>query len=318
MRSTSPASTAGGSTKTGGSTTAGGTTSAGGTTKTGGTTTAGGSTKTGGTTTTTGGTTTNTGGAGGGTTVDPTTVVPDLVGYMWIGTCSNGSPSGLDCPLLPDNSTICPNATSTDYSTQGLFRSVPFTVGGTAGTQYTINFEARGVLGTRCYTGGTPQVAALSSNPEVNNDGWYVGGQPVAPSKWNTYEIHVSPAVPGSGAANPLVTGEDVYFMNAFPYPPITYGLDTYCEAHETFPMKYTASFKVTGGGTITLTLHDSNCLAQQNCGGPDRQTTCASPRTIDLTGMSPQPANFTQPYRQSNTFYPQWVLFGNFTATSP
>jgi hypothetical protein len=239
---------------------------------------------------------------------------------MWIGTCSNGSLSGLDCPLLPLTGTAaCPNPNATDYTTQGLFRTTTFNIKGTAGTQYTVNFEARGILGTRCYSGGKPQVATLSANPEVNNDGWYVGGQPVAPSKWNTYEIHVSPAVPGSGAANPIKAGEDVYFLNAFPYPPITYGLDTYCEAHETFPMKYTASFKVMGGGTISLVLHDSNCLGQMNCGGPNRQTTCANSRTMDLTGMSPPaPAGFTVPYKQANGFLPQWVYLGNFTATSP
>jgi hypothetical protein len=212
---------------------------------------------------------------------------------------------------------ICPDPNSPDFNTRGLFRTVPLSVFGTSGTQYTVNFEARGVLGGECYTGGTLRTPTLSPDPETNNDGWYMGGEPV-PSKWNTFEIHVSPAVTGSGAANPLVTGEDVYFMNAFPYPPISYGMDTYCEAHETFPMKYTASFPVTGGGTISLVFHDSNCMGQQNCGGPDRQTTCANPRTMDLTGMSPLPSGFTQPYKQSNGFYPQWVLFGNVTVTSP
>jgi hypothetical protein len=306
-------------TRSGGATVAaGGATSSGGATKSGGAVTSGGTISSGGATTTAAGGASSSGGTTGGP-IDPTTVVPDLVGYMWTGTCSNGSLTGLDCPLLPLTGTAaCPNPNSTDYTTQGLFRTTTFNVKGTTGAQYTVNFEARGILGTRCYTGGKPQVATLSSNPETNNNGWYVGGQPVAPSKWNTYEIHVSPAVPGSGAANPIKAGEDVYFMNAFPYPPVTYGLDTYCEAHETFPMKYTASFKVTGGGTISLVLHDSNCLGQMNCGGPDRQSTCANPRTMDLTGMSPPPASFTQPYKQSNGFYPQWVYFGNLTATSP
>jgi hypothetical protein len=157
---------------------------------------------------------------------------------------------------------------------------------------------------------------ALGANPETNNDGWYMGGQPVS-SKWNTYEIHVKPAV-GTTNLNPLDKTENIYFLNAFPYPPVTYGQDTYCEAHETFPFKYTASFPVTGGGTITLTLHDSNCLAQMNCGGPDRQTSCANPRTMDLTGMPPAPTGFTQPYKQSNGDYPQWVQFDVKTVTSP
>jgi hypothetical protein len=103
------------------------------------------------------------------------------------------------------------------------------------------------------------------------------------------------------------------------PYPAIAYGLDTYCEAHETFPFKYTASFPVMGGGTISLIIHDSNCLGQMNCGAPNRQPTCASPRTMDLTGMAPAPVGFTQPYVQTaNGFHPQWALFDVKTVTSP
>jgi len=90
--------------------------------------------------------------------------------------------------------TACPNATSTDFTKQGTFRSVTHNVTGTAGKQYTLNFEVRGILGTKCYSGGTMRTTTLSANPETNNDGWYMGGQPV-PSKWNTYEIHVKPAV---------------------------------------------------------------------------------------------------------------------------
>jgi len=304
----------GGSTKTGGTTGAAGTTAAGGSTKTGGTTAAGGSTSAGGSSSAGG--TPSSGGAGGGASLPPETIVPTLDGYMWIGTCSDGPQTGLDCPLLPLTGGACPNATSTDFNTQGVFRSVPHTVGGTSGTQYTINFEVRGILGTKCYTGGKARTPGLSASPEVSNDGWYEGGSPV-PSKWNTYEIHVKPAV-GTTNLNPRDQTENIYYLNAFPYPPITIGKDTWCEMHETFPMKYTASFPVMGGGTITLTLHDSNCLGQMNCGGPDLQTSCANPRTMDLTGMSPQPASFTQPYKQSNGFYPQWVLFDVKTVTSP
>jgi hypothetical protein len=92
--------------------------------------------------------------------------------------------------------------------------------------------------------------------------------------------------------------------------------------------MKYTASFPVMGGGTITLVLHDSNCLGQMNCGAPDSQPTCASPRTVDLTGMtlptsaqatSAGLASLTQPYAQTlNTYHPQWLLFDVRTVSSP
>jgi hypothetical protein len=203
------------------------------------------------------------------------------------------------------SATTCPNANATDWNQRGAIRNVTHTVGGTSGTKYTINFEVRGVLGTKCYQGGTPASTTLISDVEgsTGNNGWYVGGTPIE-SLWNTYEIHVSPAV--TGAAN-------VYYLNAFP------NNSGYCEKHETFVMKYTASFPVLGGGTITLTIHDSNCLGQQNCGAPDSQPTCASPRSVDLTGMSPAPpSTFSQPYVQSNGFHPQWVFFDVKTVTSP
>jgi hypothetical protein len=241
-------------------------------------------------------------GAGGAIAVD--SVVPTLNGYLWIGLCANGAASALDCPLNDDISGgTCPMPNAADYNMRGAFRNFTHNVGGTAGTKYTITFEVRGVAGTRCYTCGTPAVPALSPDPEVNNNGWYVGGTPTTDSHWNSYEIHVNPPVPG--AAN-------VYYMNAFPNGP-------FCEKHETFPFKYTASFPVMGGGTLKMTIHDSNCLAQQNCGAPNNQPTCKSPRTIDLTGMSPQPpAPFAQPYVQTNAFHPQWLFFNVKSVTSP
>ena len=317
--STSPGctTTAGGTTKTGGTTTAGGTTSVGGTTKTGGTTTAGGTTSAGGTTTAGGSTS-----AGGGMSINPASVVPTLDGYLWVATCSDGSPVNTDCP---DNNAAgqCPNSTATDFNQRGLFVTATIPVKGTAGTQYTINFQARGVLGTECYSGGTTTAGSttqptLSANPEVSNTTtWYMGGSPLA-SKWNTYEIHVSPAV-GTNYLNPLDNTQNVYYLNSFPQSP-----SGWCEKEESFPITISsASFPVKGGGTISLVLHDSNCLTQQNCGGPANQKTCGTPRTIDLSGMTPPTtqasfASMQQPYKQTNGFYPQWILFHVTSVTSP
>lgn len=313
----------GGTTISGGVTSSGGTTSTGGTTGNGGNNSTGGAAATGGTTisggtTYTGGTTSTGGSPSTGGTIDVASIVPTLDGYMWVATCSDGAASGLDCPFFPVGSTACPNPSAIDFNSRGVFRTVTHTVGGTAGIRYTLNFEVRGVVGGRCYVNGTPAAAGLSADPETSNNGWYQGGTPTD-SKWNTFEVHVSPAVTGSGAANPLNAAEDIYYMNAFPYPPITYGSDTYCEAHETFPMNYTASFPVMGGGQIALTIHDTNCLNQQNCGGPNRQTTCGSPRAIDLTGMSPPATwSYTQPYIQTNGSHPQWLYIDVKTVSSP
>jgi hypothetical protein len=251
------------------------------------------------------------GGAGGGVSVE--SIVPTLDGFLWTGKCAAGAASGKDCPIYSDSASSC--VTNNDFYTRGAFQIKTHRVGGTTGTKYMINFEARGVTGGKEYTGGTRQSTATTFN-QTGNDGWRVGGLPTD-SKWNTYEIHVTPPVPGQplNMQKLTCTGcpqgmDNVYYTNSIPN---TDGV------HETFPIKLTASFPVLGGGTITLVIHDSNCLGQQNCGpDPDSAAMCVQPapggpRTIDISGLSPAPMNFVQPYSQANTpnpWYPQWLLF--------
>jgi hypothetical protein len=326
------AANAGGGPRSGGSTTStggtatgsGGASASGGSARTGGTTVgAGGTTTAAGGTSAAGGTTAGTGG-GTGTTIPPDTIVPTLDGFFWVMAASaKGTATGANYPDFDANGN-CPNAT-TAFTTQGIFSSVVHKVGGTAGTQYTLNFELRGVLGTECYTGGSTTATGttqptLAANPEASNNGWYMGGSPIA-SKWNTYEVHVKPAV-GTTHLNPADSTENVYYLNAFPQNP-----SGWCSKEGSFPMNYKASFPVVGGGTITLTMHDSNCLTQQNCGPIGVIGQCANAwRTVDLTGM-PTPAtstalaSMTQPYKQvagSATWYPQWALFAVRSVTSP
>jgi hypothetical protein len=180
-----------------------------------------------------------------------------------------------------------------------------------------LNIEARGVTGGKNYNGGMRQSTAATFN-QTANDGWHVGGA-ATPTLWNTYEIHVNPPVPGvpvtTAATVPKCTGcpaagGNVYYTNSIP------NTDT---IHATYPVKFKASFPVMGGGTISLVIHDSNCLGQQNC-GPDTaagamcvQPAPNGPRTVDLSGMSPLPPNFVQPYEQANNpipWHPQWLLF--------
>lgn len=251
-------------------------------------------------------------GSAGATMTGPTpeTIVPTLDNFLWVGTCADANGSFKDCPVLNDSGKAC--ATSTDFYALGAFRTNKHTVGGTAGTKYTINFEVRGVTGGKTYNGGTRQSTDAAFN-QTSNDGWYVGGLPTA-TKWNTYEIHVTPPVPGQPVNNQALTcdgcpkgPDNVYYTNS-----LTGGADG---THETFPIKISASFPVLGGGTITLVIHDSNCLAQQNCGSNvDPQAMCEAPRTMDLTGLgATPPAGFKQPYSQAHTpnaWYPQWLLF--------
>lgn len=256
------------------------------------------------------------GGAGGGA-VTVEQIVPTLDGFLWVGDCAAGSGSGKDCPINSNNGNPTCNLNTTDFFALGAFQVKTHKVGGTPGTKYMINFEARGVTGGKDYTGGTRQSTEATFN-QMGNDGWRVGGVPT-PSKWNTYEIHVTPPVPGQPVtvANQVPkcmgcppAGDNVYYTNSIPNTDAV---------HETYPIKIKASFPVLGGGLITLIVHDSNCLGQQNCGPDDNANAMciepppAGPRTMDLSGLSPQPANFIQPYTQAHTpnpWYPQWLYF--------
>ena len=81
------------------------------------------------------------------------------------------------------------------------------------GQKYTINIGVRGVVGTRCYTGGTPASTA-AGNPSGQNNTWYAGGKQYNDSIWNTMEIRVAPKV--TGQANQPNTAYDIYFTNSF------------------------------------------------------------------------------------------------------
>lgn len=276
----------------------------------------------------TGGTGTGTGGAAaggssgaGGTVPTAAAIVPSLNGYLWVGACTAGSATGTDCPLnqtVTDSS--CANA-SAAYAMRGTIRKTTHIVGGTTGTKYTLNLRVRGITGGRCYSGGTAG-GPLSADVEgaSGNNGWYDGGTQVGDSLWNTYEIHVTPPVPGKPVA---ADGSNVYFLNAFP------SSSMYCERHETFIMKYDASFPVLGGGTITTTLHDSNCKGQQNCGGINSQASCTAPRTNSLADLPVQPTtaqataagltSATQPFTQTlMSYHPQWLFITVPSVTSP
>jgi hypothetical protein len=248
------------------------------------------------------GPTAGTGGTDSGV-LDPETIVPGLDGFYWEGTCvGTRDAGGKNCPL-DDNGSTCPSAGSFDQ--RGIIRNVTKQVMGDPSKEYTINFEVRGVAGTRCYTGGT---AASTTAPSANgpNNTWYVGGKQASDSIWNTYELHVE---------NPPVQGEaNTYFLNAFPQNP------DWCQKEATYEIGYTASFKVMGGSTLRFTIHDSNCQAQQNCGPDEGAQTCTAPRTVDLSGMSPA-ATFVQPPSNvigSKTYRPQWLYFDVTSITSP
>lgn len=329
VTSTGGSSSSGGGTATGGKMGSGGTTSSGGATATGGATAStGGTVGTGGTTASGGATTTASGGAtatggvtgsggatgSGGTTgsggssggVTVADVVPDLAGFYWEGTCmGTGDPGGRNCWFHDNNITTCP--TGATYDKQGIIRDKVINVKGTTGQKYTVNFEVRGVIGTRCYQNGKRASTASASDTGYNN-WWYAGGTQYNDSWWNTYELHVSPSTGDASG--------DVYYFNGSDNPG-----GSYCEKEATYLVKYNASFKVVGGGTLTFRIHDSNCKGQQNCGPNTDNTTPCVPRTVDMSGQTPQPpASFMQPPTNviSSTWYPQWMWITATSVTSP
>jgi hypothetical protein len=257
--------------------------------------------------------TTGTAGAGGAEDLTKT-IVPGLDGYYWeVSPSGNTALSGTNYPFGPPGGG-CPTGASWD--TTGYINTKPqLSVKGTAGQKYTINVAIRGVVGTRCYTGGTPGSTAVG-NPTGQNNTWYAGGKQYNDSIWNTMEIRVAPKV--TGQANQTNNAYDIYFTNSFQ------NSSNWCQKEATYEAKYNASFPVTGGGTIDLVTHDSNCRTLSNCGAVENQNSCdtSAARVIDMSGTNPAPmAPFSQPRTASlggTTFYLQWIYIDVTSVTSP
>jgi hypothetical protein len=277
----------------------------------------GGTTSTAGTTGAAGrGGTTGSGGTGGGGTC-PTIdqLIPSLDGYYWeVNPSGNTSLSGTNYPFGPPGGG-CP--TGANWDATGYVKTFPaFNVGGTPGQKYTINIAVRGVVGTRCYTGGTPGSTAAGSGTGQNNT-WYAGGVQAGDSIWNTMELRVMPKV--TGQANQNNSMYDIYYTNSFQNTG-----NNWCQKEATYETRFTASFPVMGGGTITPVVHDSNCRTLQNCGAVENQTTCdtTAARKIDMSGLNPAaPTSFTQPRTgtlSGTTYYLQWVWIDVTGVTCP
>jgi len=116
---------------------------------------------------------------------------------------------------------------------------------------------------------------------------------------YNTYELDVAPPVTGETNVyylNSVISSENPHTSNV--------------TQHLTFPIDYSATIKVTGGGMVTFKSYDSNCALVQNC-GPTQGNMCQAPRTISLAGAMPAaPTTFMQPYQMPTGSYGQWVFF--------
>jgi hypothetical protein len=159
-----------------------------------------------------------------------------------------------------------------------------FKIKGDAGKVYRVDFNVRGITESKNYTGGMRRSTLPIDPGPAGQDLWYEGG--TAPvSSYSSYELHVTPPV--TGAPND-------YFLNARD--------GTGEHDGSTWALKYQASIKVNGGGTITFKTFDSNCFAIKNCGAGGGCT----PRTLDLSDAVP-PMTAMQPF-MINGVAPQWL----------
>ena len=231
------------------------------------------------------------GGSGGGSgVVTISEVVGKLDGLLFIAPCGDGG-TGYDClnsatVPAPQNSPSCQNQSPKTTT-------MDFPVGGVAGKVYDVTVHVYGVAESKNYQGGTRRDGNNMNASATGGDFWYTGG--TAPnSTYNTYELHVTPAV--TGAPND-------YFLNS---------RNGSGEGHESWGLNYTATFPVTGGGKINFKVYDSNCRQIMNCGPGTGSSNCAAPRTIDVSATDPKPpASFTQPFvgGAAAGAYGQWVF---------
>jgi hypothetical protein len=216
------------------------------------------------------------GGSGGSSGVTIADIVGKMDGFLFIAPCGDGG-TGYDClnsaaVPAPQNSPTCNNQ-------QPKTTTIDFPIGGDAGKTYDVTVHIYGVVEAKNYQGGMRRDGNNMNASATGGDFWYTGG--TAPnSTYNTYEFHVTPAV--AGAAND-------YYLNS---------RNGSGEGHESWGLNYSATFPVTGGGKLNFKVYDSNCRQIMNCGPGTGSSTCAAPRSLDLSATEPKPpASFTQPF---------------------
>ena len=244
------------------------------------------------------------GGSAGGGAIDPTTFSGGWDGALIEYACGNTG-SGYDCqqPAVAQCTSVIGTNTPPSVLKPTNGAATSWTLGGESSTVYNVTVHIRGVVEVTYYFGGMRDEGTTSilKNLDLFQQGGTVQTNSMGSSfDYNTYEVDVTPAV--SGAANN-------YFLNSVTESEGPHASNS-PTTHLTFPIDYTKTIKVMGGGTVKLSVTDSNCTEVQNC-GPTSGNTCSAPRTVSLTGSTPAaPSSFVQPYQQPATRYGQWVFF--------
>jgi hypothetical protein len=220
--------------------------------------------------------------------------------------CPNPAAGAANCPTTPWQA--APPIGATTEGTGSTYTEVFNVSGGDPTKIYDVTVHVVGQAEGRTYTGGTSALGTAAANPNGVNNLLYTGGRPgTARVDYNVFMLTVAP--PAGGQA---VAGAPTFF--AFN------GVDTGHEGqHFNYQLDETFMFKVKSGFTVTLTSHDSNCIAIKNCGngGPygfSSATQCeAQARTVPGVTL---PTTFRGTTLANQARQPFQTQFVNFKVT--
>jgi hypothetical protein len=248
----------------------------------------------------------NVGGSGGGAgSGADLSIVGGLDGALMTHDCAKASSTGYDCPNIGP------------CSGNQVTWTKMFPISGTSGQKYNMTFHVYGVVEPYNYV-NTTRDAGNNTSVTQSLDLFAKGGTPQAANgngyDYNTYEVDVYPA--GSGMM------PDVYYLNSVDNADNPH-VNTNTTQHTTFPIDYSKTITIYGGGQITFKTFDSNCVQVMNCGtlAQNANNSCSQHHTVSLAGTSPAaPSTFHQPYdgpSGNGQQYGQWV-FIDVTAVTP
>jgi len=233
----------------------------------------------------------------------------DFDNSFMITPCGTPTTEGYDCPNSPLGGGACPTAQwSGNTATEGTGNSYSevFTVsGGDPMKIYDVTVRARGQAEGRVYINGTRALTTPVDPSATVVNLLYTGGKPGSTRvDYNVFQLVITPP------AGQAIDGAPTYYaFNA---------VDTTVEGtHHNYQIDETFTMKVKSGFTLTLTSHDSNCIAIQNCGPQGASygfTTAAQCQAHAAAGPQPVVPGVTLPA----TFRGQALLNGGAQPFQP
>ena len=173
--------------------------------------------------------------------------------------CGTPTTEGFDCPNLPIGGGACPTAQwsgNTATEATGNTYTEQFTVTGGDPTKiYDVMVRVRGQVEGRLYINGTRALTTPVDPSGAVSNLLYTGGQPGSTRvDYNVFQLVIT------APTGQAIAGAPTYYaFNA---------VDSTVEGqHHNYQIDETFTMKVKAGFTLTLTSHDSNCIAIQNCG---------------------------------------------------